>query len=213
MLAYERMAQCDALHLPAVLNLFTQTALEIGEGQEYDMSFETRNDVAEAEYIEMIRLKTSVLLACAMKIGAIMADASAEDADNLYKCGEQMGLAFQLQDDLLDVYGDSKVFGKAIGGDITSNKKTYMLINAVNRANAQQRAELMQWIEAKQFDRQEKIAAVTHLYDAIGIRQLCEEKINFYFDEARKYLDKVNIPAERKQYLQMYMNELLHREK
>lgn len=212
-LAYERMAQCDALHLPAVLNLFTQTALEIGEGQEYDMSFETRNDVAEAEYIEMIRLKTSVLLACAMKIGAIMADASAEDADNLYKCGEQMGLAFQLQDDLLDVYGDSKVFGKAIGGDITSNKKTYMLINAVNRANAQQRAELMQWIEAKQFDRQEKIAAVTHLYDAIGIRQLCEEKINFYFDEARKYLDKVNIPAERKQYLQMYMNELLHREK
>ena len=212
-LAYERMAQCDALHLPAVLNLFTQTALEIGEGQEYDMSFETRNDVAEAEYIEMIRLKTSVLLACAMKIGAIMADASAEDADNLYKCGEQMGLAFQLQDDLLDVYGDSKVFGKAIGGDITSNKKTYMLINAVNRANAQQRAELMQWIEAKQFDRQEKIAAVTHLYDAIGIRQLCEEKINFYFDEARKYLDKVNIPADRKQYLQMYMNELLHREK
>ena len=212
-LAYERMAQCDALHLPAVLNLFTQTALEIGEGQEYDMSFETRNDVAEAEYIEMIRLKTSVLLACAMKIGAIMADASAEDADNLYKCGEQMGLAFQSQDDLLDVYGDSKVFGKAIGGDITSNKKTYMLINAVNRANAQQRAELMQWIEAKQFDRQEKIAAVTHLYDAIGIRQLCEEKINFYFDEARKYLDKVNIPAERKQYLQMYMNELLHREK
>jgi len=212
-LAYERMAQCDALHLPAVLNLFTQTALEIGEGQEYDMSFETRNDVAEAEYIEMIRLKTSVLLACAMKIGAIMADASAEDADNLYKCGEQMGLAFQLQDDLLDVYGDSKVFGKAIGGDITSNKKTYMLINAVNRADAQQRAELMQWIEAKQFDRQEKIAAVTHLYDAIGIRQLCEEKINFYFDEARKYLDKVNIPAERKQYLQMYMNELLHREK
>ena len=212
-LAYERMAQCDALHLPAVLNLFTQTALEIGEGQEYDMSFETRNDVAEAEYIEMIRLKTSVLLACAMKIGAIMADASAEDADNLYKCGEQMGLAFQLQDDLLDVYGDSKVFGKAIGGDITSNKKTYMLINAVNRANAQQRAELMQWIEAKQFDRQEKIAAVTRLYDAIGIRKLCEEKINFYFDEARKYLDKVNIPAERKQYLQMYMNELLHREK
>ena len=212
-LAYERMAQCDALHLPAVLNLFTQTALEIGEGQEYDMSFETRNDVAEEEYIEMIRLKTSVLLACAMKIGAIMADASAEDADNLYKCGEQMGLAFQLQDDLLDVYGDSKVFGKAIGGDITSNKKTYMLINAVNRANAQQRAELMQWIEAKQFDRQEKIAAVTRLYDAIGIRELCEKKINFYFDEARKYLDKVNIPAERKQYLQMYMNELLHREK
>jgi geranylgeranyl diphosphate synthase type II len=211
-LAYQRIAQCDARHLPAVLNLFTETALEIGEGQEYDMAFETRNDVREEEYIEMIRLKTSVLLACALKMGAILADASQEDADNLYKCGEQIGLAFQLQDDLLDVYGDSKVFGKAIGGDITSNKKTYMLINAFNRANAEQRAELTKWIEAKEFDRQEKIAAVTHLYDAIGIKQLCEEKINFYFAEARKYLDKVDVPDACKQNLRLYMNEMMKRE-
>jgi geranylgeranyl diphosphate synthase type II len=211
-LAYQRMAQCDSHHLPAVLHLFTETALEIGEGQEYDMSFETRNDVTEEEYIEMIRLKTSVLLACALKMGAILADASEEDARNLYKCGEQIGLAFQLQDDLLDVYGDPEVFGKAIGGDITSNKKTYMLINAVNRADSNQRRELMDWIEAKQFDRQEKIAAVTRLYDAIGIRQLCEEKINYYFAEARKYLDKVSVPAERKENLRCYMNEMMKRE-
>ena len=211
-LAYQRMAQCDARHLPAVLSLFTETALEIGEGQQYDMDFETRTDVAEEEYIEMIRLKTSVLLACAMKIGAILADAPKEDAENLYRFGEQMGLAFQLQDDLLDVYGDPEVFGKAIGGDITSNKKTYMLINAVNRADSQQRAELLRWIGAKQFDRQEKIAAVTRLYDAIGIRQLCEEKINFYFEEARKYLNKVNVAEERKQSLRQYMNEMMHRE-
>ena len=211
-LAYQRIAQCDDRHLPDVLGLFTETALEIGEGQEYDMAFETRNDVREEEYIEMIRLKTSVLLACALKMGALLADASKEDADNLYKCGEQMGLAFQLQDDLLDVYGDPAVFGKAIGGDITSNKKTYMLINAFNRANAEQRTELARWVDATTFDRQEKIAAVTRLYDEIGIRQLCEEKINFYFDEARKYLEKVSVADERKQHLRRYMNEMMKRE-
>ena len=211
-LAYQRMQQCDARHLPAVLGLFTETALEIGEGQQYDMDFETRNDVREDEYIEMIRLKTSVLLACAMKIGGILADASDQDAAYLYKCGEQMGLAFQLQDDLLDVYGDTAVFGKAIGGDITSNKKTYMLINAVNRANPAQRSELMQWIEAKDFDRQAKIAAVTRLYDEIGIRQLCEDKINFFFEEAHKYLNKVSVSDESKQPLRQYMNEMMFRE-
>ena len=129
-LAYERMAQCDDQHLAKVMKLFTTTALEIGEGQQYDMEFENRNDVKEEEYIEMIRLKTSVLLACALKIGAILADASAEDADNLYKFGEQIGLAFQLQDDFLDVYGDSKVFGKAIGGDITSNRVSSSLVTS-----------------------------------------------------------------------------------
>ncbi|WP_027449097.1 polyprenyl synthetase family protein [Xylanibacter brevis] len=212
-LAYQRMMQCDARHLQAVLEVFTETALEIGEGQEYDMTFETRNDVTEDEYIEMIRLKTSVLLACATKIGAILADASEEDTYNLYKFGEQLGLAFQLQDDLLDVYGDPAVFGKAIGGDITSNKKTYMLINAVNRANDKQRSELMRWIEAKEFDREEKVRAVTALYDEIGIRQLCEEKINYYFTECRKYLAKVNVSDERKQLLLNYTDEMMKRKK
>ncbi len=212
-LAYQRMQQVPADKLPAVLDLFTETALEIGEGQEYDMTFETRNDVTEDEYIEMIRLKTSVLLACALKIGALLADAPQEDADRLYRFGEQLGLAFQLQDDLLDVYGDPKVFGKAIGGDITSNKKTYMLINAVNHANAEQRKELEQWIAAKDFNRQEKIAAVTRLYDEIGIRQLCEEKINYYFSQARKTLSQVQVPEDRKAALFAYMDDLLHRNK
>jgi geranylgeranyl diphosphate synthase type II len=212
-LAYQRMQQCDARHLQAVLNVFTETALEIGEGQEYDMTFETRNDVTEDEYIEMIRLKTSVLLACAVKIGAILADASDDDVKNLYKFGEQLGLAFQLQDDLLDVYGDPAIFGKAIGGDITSNKKTYMLINAVNRANPEQRRELEQWIGARDFDRQEKVAAVTALYDQIGIRQLCEQKINYYFDECRKYLAKVSVSDERKQMLLDYTDEMMKRKK
>ena len=212
-LAYQRMQQCDSRHLEAVLNVFTETALEIGEGQEYDMTFETRNDVTEDEYIEMIRLKTSVLLACAVKIGAILADASDLDIKNLYKFGEQLGLAFQLQDDLLDVYGDPAVFGKAIGGDITSNKKTYMLINAVNRATPAQREELMRWIAAVDFNREEKVQAVTALYDQIGIRQLCEQKINYYFDECRKYLAKVSVSDERKQMLLDYTDEMMKRRK
>lgn len=212
-LAYERMAQVPADKLGAVLPLFTETALEIGEGQQYDMEFEHRNDVTEAEYIEMIRLKTSVLLACATKIGAILAGADEKDADNLYRFGEQLGLAFQLQDDLLDVYGDPAVFGKAIGGDITSNKKTYMLINAFLRADDSQRQELRRWVETKEFDRQEKIQAVTRLYNEIGIRQLCEEKINYYFELARHTLYEVNAPEERKQPLRSFMDELLHRDK
>ena len=212
-LAYQRVAQVPPEKLQKVLGLFTVTALEIGEGQEYDMAFETRNDVTEDEYIEMIRLKTSVLLACALKMGAILADAPDDDVNRLYKVGEQLGLAFQLQDDLLDVYGDPKVFGKAIGGDIMSNKKTYMLINAYNRANDSQRAELQRWLDAKNPDRKEKVAAVTKLYDEIGIRQLCETKINNYFDQARRTLDLVNVGDERKQPLRQYMDEMLHRDK
>ena len=211
-LAYHRMLQCDADKQPEVMSLFTETALEIGEGQQYDMEFENRDDVTEELYIEMIRLKTSVLLACAMKIGGILAGASAEDADNLYKFGEQVGLAFQLQDDLLDVYGDPKVFGKAVGGDITCNKKTYMLINAFQRANSEQRAELDRWVSAKDIDRQEKVAAVTEIYNQIGIRQICEEKINYYFEESKKYLAKINVADERKQTLLQYTAEMMKRE-
>jgi geranylgeranyl diphosphate synthase type II len=212
-LAYERMAQCPKEKLAEVLHLFTETALEIGEGQQYDMEFENRTDVTEAEYIEMIRLKTSVLLACAVKMGAILADASAEDADNLYKFGEQIGLAFQLQDDFLDVYGDSAVFGKAIGGDITSNKKTFMLINAFNHATAEQREELTRWITAEQFDAAEKIAAVTRLYNEIGIDRMAKEKIEYYFAQSTQYLARVNVPEERKQELIAYTHDMMKREK
>lgn len=211
-LAYQRMAQCPEDKLKDVLGLFTETALEIGEGQQYDIDFENRTDVTEDEYIEMIRLKTSVLLACAMKIGAILAGASAADADNLYKFGEQIGLAFQLQDDYLDVYGDTKVFGKAIGGDITSNKKTYMLINAFIHADEAQREELMRWVTAKDFDRKEKVEAVTALYNKIGVDKLALDKIAFYFDESRKYLDAVSVGEERKQELRQYAGKMMHRQ-
>ena len=211
-LAYQRMAQCAPSKLKPVLDLFTEPALEIGEGQQYDMDFERRTDVTEAEYIEMIRLKTSVLLACAMKTGAILADAPAADADRLYQFGEQIGLAFQLQDDLLDVYGDPAVFGKAIGGDIVSNKKTYMLINAYQLAGPSQRSELMRWITAVDFDRAEKVAAVTRIYDELGIRGLCEARINQYFDRASEYLAAVGVDDARKEQLRRFAQEMMHRE-
>ena len=209
-LAYQCMIECDS-HLAEVLRLFTETALEIGEGQQMDMEFETRNDVREEEYIEMIRLKTSVLLACAMKIGALLADAPADDADNLYRFGEKIGLAFQLQDDYLDVYGDPAVFGKAIGGDIVSNKKTYMLINAFNRADNAQRAELERWIRATDFDRQEKVKAVTGLYDEMGIDRLAQQKIAGYFNESKTYLDRVGVSDERKSELMRYAQRMMKR--
>ena len=212
-LSYQRIAQCAPQYLPQILDLFTTTALEIGEGQQYDMEFETRDDVCEAEYIEMIRLKTSVLLACAMKMGAIQAGASPADQDALYRYGESLGLAFQLQDDYLDVYGDPSVFGKNIGGDITSNKKTFMLINALLRAEGQDKAELEAWIARKDFDRQEKVDAVTHLYTKLGIDRLARERIEYYTREALSCLDAVNTPDERKAELREYTMMMMRREK
>ena len=212
-MAYRYMQQgCPAEQLGNVMGLFTETALEIGEGQQYDIEFETRADVSEEEYIEMIRLKTSVLLACALKIGAWLGNAPRQDAELLYRFGENLGLAFQLQDDYLDVYGDTKVFGKEIGGDITSNKKTYMLINAFNHANDAQRAELQKWVDAEEFDRKEKVAAVTRLYNEIGIDKMAQDKIAYYFEQSKKYLDAVNVPAERKEELAKYAQKMMKRQ-
>ena len=199
-LAYERMAKFNPVYLSDVLHTFTETALEIGEGQQYDMEFETRNDVTEDEYIEMIRLKTSVLLACAQKIGAILAGASKQDQDNLYKFG-----------DYLDVYGDPKVFGKKVGGDIICNKKTYMLINAYNRTDAEQRRELQHWMEAETFNSDEKVAAVTAIYNKVGVDKLAIEKIAYYFEESKKYLDAVQVSDERKAELRLYAQKMMHR--
>lgn len=212
-LAYEHLAKCDTKYLKPALDLFTETALEVSEGQQFDMEFETRNDVAEEEYIEMIRLKTSVLLACALKMGAVVAGASDADANALYAFGEKVGLAFQLQDDLLDVYGDPKVFGKAIGGDITSNKKTFMLINAFNRADAGTRAELERWTTATDFDPAEKIAAVTEIYNRLGIDKLAEQRIKEYFEQSRQHLDELSVSDDRKAVLCEYTERMMNRKK
>ena len=210
-MAYQLVSQCPAENLKEVLDLFTATALEIGEGQQYDVDFEKRLDVRADEYIEMIRLKTSVLLACAMKLGAIMGGASEKDAQLLYSIGESVGLAFQLQDDMLDVYGDYETFGKRIGGDILCNKKTYMLIKALEGADAEQRAELERWLSATDYVEEEKISAVTALYDAIGVREICQNLINEYFNKAQGLLDELSLPVEQKRVLWQYILTLLGR--
>lgn len=209
--SFIRMQQCDPAHLPDVMDVFSRTALEISEGQQYDMEFESRNDVKEEEYLEMIRLKTSVLLACAVKIGALLGDATNEDADLLYDFGERIGLAFQLQDDYLDVYGDFAVFGKRIGGDILCNKKTYLLIKAFEHANEGQRKELESWISRTEYAPQEKIDAVTRLYNEIGVRELCDQKINMFFQLAEQSLQKVSLPWEKKSQLWNYALQLMSR--
>ena len=210
-LAFHRMIQCNEKYMPTVLRLFTETALEIDEGQQYDIDFEDRSDVTEAEYIEMIRLKTSVLLACALKIGAVLGGASERDADALYEFGEKLGLAFQLQDDYLDVYGDFKTFGKQIGGDIMCNKKTYMLINAQLLANKEQAQELNMWLNKENPVREEKVAAVTRLYDEIGVPQLVRDKINQYYQEAAQAIARVSLPQERTAILWDYAQSMLNR--
>ena len=210
-MAYQLVSQCPAENLKEVLDLFTATALEIGEGQQYDVDFEKRLDVRAEEYIEMIRLKTSVLLACAMKLGAIMGGASEKDAQLLYSIGESVGLAFQLQDDMLDVYGDYETFGKRIGGDILCNKKTYMLIKALEGADAEQRAELERWLSATDYVEEKKISAVTALYDAIGVREICQNLINEYFNKAQGLLDELSLPVEQKRALWQYILTLLGR--
>lgn len=212
-IAFRDMARCEADKVQPIIELFTRTALEVCEGQQYDMEFERRQDVTEQEYMEMIRLKTSVLIACALKMGAILGNAPAADAEQLYRFGEQLGLAFQLQDDYLDVYGDPTVFGKAIGGDILADKKTFMLINALLMADERQYAELTQWIGNRQCDNKQKIKAVTQIYNEIGIDRLAQEKIANIFAQARALLDELPVADERKTQLALYADYMLQRQK
>ena len=211
-LAFRSMMQCDEKKMPAVMRIFSQTATEIDEGQQYDIEFETRDDVTEAEYIEMIRLKTSVLLACALQIGATLASAPEQDARALYRFGERIGLAFQLQDDYLDVYGDPAVFGKKIGGDILCDKKTFMLINALRNASSEDRAELQRWIGNRDCDPEAKIKAVTALYTKIGVDRMAQERMDAYYAEAEACLSEVHLPEERKQMLRSLAQGLMGRQ-
>ena len=193
------------------MTAFIDATLGVGEGQQYDMDFETRNDVTEAEYMEMIRMKTSLLLGYALKIGAMLGGGDQEDVNHLYTFGEKMGLAFQLQDDLLDVYGDPTQFQKKLGGDIVENKKTFLLINAYQRANDAQKAELDRWVNAQTFEPAEKIAAVTHIYTILGIDKLAQQKIEELFAESLKSLDQVKVPEEKKTQLRLFANKLMGR--
>ncbi len=206
------MSRVDDTHFREVMATFHKTSIEIAEGQQYDMDFETRTDVSEAEYIEMIRLKTSVLLACALKIGAILGGASKEDAQHLYRLGECIGLAFQLRDDYLDVYGDPKVFGKKIGGDILCNKKTYLYINALRLADKEHRAVLDYWATATNINPEEKIAAVTDVYNTVGLPAMSRAIEEHYYSLAKAELEALSVSAEQKEVLCQFMAMLMERD-
>ncbi|MBQ4063917.1 MAG: polyprenyl synthetase family protein [Bacteroidaceae bacterium] len=211
LLAYEFIAHAPAEKLHSMLGLFTETAKEVSDGQQYDLEFENRGDVTEAEYMEMIRLKTSVLIAASLKMGGIVAGASAEDLHNLYAYGETMGLAFQLQDDMLDVYGDAALFGKKIGGDIRCNKKTFLLIKAMETATPEQRAQMNAWMENPACDPDEKVAFFTDMYNKLGIKEICENRIGELFAKCDTYIENLSVDAARKVNLKQFADSLLNR--
>lgn len=194
-----------------VMNLFNKTAIEIYEGQQWDMDYEDRNDVTVDEYINMIRLKTSVLLGCALKMGALIAEADGEQAELLYEAGVNMGLAFQLRDDVLDVWGDPVTFGKEIGGDIMNNKKTFLLINAMQLATGDDADELRHWFNDPDAMREEKVAGVTALYERLGVRQLAEDTIAQYNDHAVAAFNQVKMSDDDKQTFIQLANRLAGR--
>ena len=211
-LSYQMMINaCPHEYVGKVMETFGKAALEVCEGQQWDMDFETRLDVSADEYMKMICLKTSVLLAASLKIGAILGGASCEDANLIYDFGIRMGLAFQLQDDYLDVYADPNVFGKNIGGDICSNKKTYMLITALEKTEGNEKNELLYWLNAKTFDPAEKIKAVTDIYNNIGVPEICLKKINTLYDEGLEILDKVSVADYLKDNLRKFTGKLMNR--
>lgn len=211
--SYKYISDVEPKYLPQILDLFSNTAMNICKGQQYDMDFEQRDDVSESEYIEMITLKTAVLLGCALKIGAILSDASDKDASALYEFGINIGLAFQLKDDLLDVYGDPKVFGKNLGGDILSNKKTYLLIKALKSSDDNQSAVLNKWLKAKDYIPEEKISAVKNIYDELNLKAISEKIIENYYLASLDCLRSISVSDERKRDLTEFAKSLMHREK
>lgn len=209
---YKLMMKVKDSLLRQILDIFNETAVGVCEGQQIDMDFEQRNNVAIDEYINMIRLKTAVVLGGALKIGALIGGADQKDADLLYAFGEQLGIAFQLQDDILDVYGDPEKFGKLVGGDIISNKKTYLLIKALELAKDDNAIELHELLAAQQFDSAEKVKNVTAIYNKLNIRNYAETAMHGYADNAFKALDDINLPEDRKQYLRDFADGLMVRE-
>ncbi len=210
-LAYEYFLTVESKNFKSIISHFNKTALEVCEGQQLDMNFETCNNVSEEEYLEMIKLKTSVLLAAALKIGALLADAPEKDVENLYEFGKNIGLAFQLQDDYLDVYGDPKTFGKEIGGDITANKKTFLLISALNLAKTETKERLNYLIDKPNISKQEKISEVTEIYNKLGVDKMSIEKMQEYLEIALKHLSLVNVSDDKKSELISLANILMTR--
>ncbi len=210
--AYEMLFEVDVLLLKQVLEEFSKTATEVCEGQQLDMNFEKIEQVSLAEYLNMIRLKTSVLLGFALKLGGILGGANNSDAQKLYNIGLNAGMGFQLMDDILDVYGNPEKFGKQVGGDIISNKKTYLLILAKNLAQNKEREKLNYWLSAQSFENTEKVLAVTTIYNSLNIREKVEQVMENYFNNCFIEIENLNISAEKKAILHGFFVDLTKRE-
>lgn len=211
--AYELMTSVEDSIFKKVIKRFNRTAAEVCEGQQQDMNFAVRNDVTEEEYIDMIRQKTSVLLGFALELGGLIAKTNETNTQLLFDMGVNIGIGFQLKDDILDVYGDPEKFGKQVGGDIIENKKTFLLIEALAQAKYKaEEQELQQWLSAVEFDKNEKVKAVRAIYDSLGIKQMAETKMNDYFSKGLNDLEKLDAPAEKKQPLLQLIQNLIERE-
>lgn len=211
--AYEILFQSNKQLLPLLFPVFNQTALEVCEGQQYDMDFEKMTDVSVQDYLLMIERKTAVLIAASLQMGAICGRADDRDAFLLYEFGKNIGLAFQLQDDLLDVFSDSEVFGKVCGNDIVSNKKTLLIIEALSRAGKPEKEVLNYWMEKKVFDRREKIESIRNIYLSLGIDMIVRQRIEACHQKALKCLGEVSVSADRKEVLINFSNQLMKRKK
>ncbi|OFZ09341.1 MAG: hypothetical protein A3D92_04475 [Bacteroidetes bacterium RIFCSPHIGHO2_02_FULL_44_7] len=208
--AFKLLSDIDPAQLPEALALFNQTAIEVCKGQQFDMDFEAREDVSVHEYIEMIRLKTSVLLGSALRLGAIVAGASEEDKQAVYLFGQHIGIAFQIQDDILDLYADPEKFGKQIGGDIIANKKTLLYLIAVNKASKNQYAILRRLRDVE--DLEMKIARTRELFDHLKVREACQAHMEGHFEMAKQALEHVSVPKEKKEILVGLAEFLMKRE-
>jgi geranylgeranyl diphosphate synthase type II len=210
-LASRLMNQAPGAVLNVVHEVYTHTAMQVCEGQQMDMNFEELLSVTEEEYLTMIELKTAVLIAASLKIGAILGGSSQRDAEDLYEFGRNLGIAFQLQDDLLDTYGDPAVMGKNLGTDIVDNKKTFLVIQALESASGTQKEELLAWLKEEKFDSKEKIKAVTVIFDALNVKEVTEKRIRDYYQQALANLENLNRPEERKTELHNFASFLMNR--
>lgn len=208
--AYQLLAQNDSIALPQLLETFNTVAIEVCQGQQLDMDYEEKSNVSINEYINMIRLKTAVLLGAALKMGAIVSGAPVNEASHLEQFGINVGIAFQLQDDLLDVYGKVHEFGKEIGGDIIANKKTFLMLKAIELADGENEELLQKWIPINNQDK-EKIEKITQVYNELGIQELTMSEMRFYSDKAYDALDKVDLPESKKKTLKQLTESLLVR--
>lgn len=208
---YDLFLNLKGTMLSDVLVEFNKCATEVCEGQQWDMEFESKEKVTEAQYINMIRQKTAVLIGFSLELGAILAEASVADRLALYQFGVNIGIGFQLKDDLLDVYGDQKKFGKQVGGDIISNKKTFLLIKAMEMAKGKEKADLIKWLKATKFDKRKKVKAVTAIFNQLSIEKVATNKVNNYFKKGLTSLDQLNVPARQQAELKNFVLNLMER--